>query len=280
MGVTSQKPSELFERESIWASSVASKLRELPRLDLAEPLETCHTQPVHIVCQACRHTESSLNHCDRFYCPMCTGRLAWRRRRRIEWWAHQVAQPKHLVLTIRNTNTLTKKHVKTFKHHLSRLRRSKLFSHVSGGLQSLEVTNEGRGWHLHAHLLLAGPYLPGADLAHKWARLVGQDFAIVKIKSVQDKAYLQEVTKYAVKGSELASWGAWEIATFIDSFTGLRAFSTFGDLYKDNALRERSLKELTLPSYLCDKCGCEDFWYLDQNEHDWFETTGKLPWQN
>lgn len=280
MGVTSQKSSELFEREGIWASSIATKLREVNRPDLSEPLESCHTRQTFCVCQSCHHPEHGLNHCDRFYCPMCTGRLAWRRRQKIEWWARQVKEPKHLVLTIRNSKTLSKTYVQKFKSCLGKFRRSKVMAPVRGGLCSLEVTNEGRGWHLHAHLLLDGPFLSGQDIARRWARIIGQDFAIVKIKDCRDQAYLGEVTKYAVKGSELSSWEGYEIECFIDAFSGVRTFGTFGTLFKDNALRQKALEALAAPGMTCDKCGNEDFWFLDENEFNWFQATGKLPWQD
>jgi len=277
MGVTSQFPSELFDREVIWSDSIIAKLKELPRPDLYEALENCHSFETWFICQGCHAEEHAWNHCDRFYCPLCVSRLAWRRRRKVEWWANQVKEPKHLVLTVRNTKTLSKTYVQSFRRNLSKLRRSTLFCSARGGLLSLEVTNEGQGWHLHAHILLDGPFISGDVLARRWARAVKQDFAIVKIKDCRQKQYLQEVTKYAVKGSDLASWGRCEIEEFIDAFTGVRAFSTFGTLYKDGALREKALTDLTLPNMTCDKCGGEDFWFLDENEHEYYRTTGKLP---
>lgn len=280
MGVTSHFSPELFDREELWASSIAIKLREANRPDLASSLEQCHQHLVHRICRGCHTDHPSPNHCDRFYCPLCIGRLAWHRRRRIEWWARQVKEPKHIVLTVRNTNTLTKKYVQRFKRSLNRLRRCKLFRGVRGGLQSLEVTNEGRGWHLHAHLLVDVDYIPAPHLAQAWSRQVQQDFAIVKIKDCRDQSYLGEVTKYAVKGSALSSWDAWEIVTFIDAFTGVKTFSTFGSLFKDNAVRQRALLELEAPSVICPKCGSEDYWFLDDSEFDYYSATGKLPWQS
>ena len=218
-----------------------------------------------------------MNHCDRFYCPMCTARLSYRRKLTLEWWAKEVPQPKHLVLTCRNRNSLSKNYVKYFKSALGKLRRSNLFESVRGGLTSLEVTNEGRGWHLHAHLLLDSDYLPCETIASKWADLIGQDFAIVKIKSVKDQSYLREVTKYVVKGSDLASWPGHEIAEFIDAMTGIRCFGTFGTLFKDRAKRARAKKELAPKMMECNNCQNYDFWYLSPSEFKWFEETGKLP---
>ena len=278
MGVTSQIPAELFEREAIWSASIVSKLQELNRPDLYRPLADCHRYQTHFVCQSCHHETHALNRCDRFYCPLCVGRLAWRRRQKIAWWVKTVPEPKHIVLTQRNSSTFSKTYVHKFQKSLRSLRRSSTFRQVSGGLCSLEVTNERRGWHLHAHLLVDGPFIPGYDLSRAWARRVKQDFAIVKIKDCRDQSYLQEVTKYVIKGSILASFNGWEIECFIDAMTGVRCFSTFGSLFKDNALRMNAINALETPSMTCDKCSGEAFWYLDDAEYEAYYTTGKLPW--
>lgn len=225
----------------------------------------------------CHKPTVIVNRCDRFYCPMCTSRLSFRRRLSVEFWTRQVKEPKHLVLTVRNRNSLSKTYVQSFKINLSKLRRSKVFNSVRGGLVSMEVTNEGKGWHLHSHLLLDSPFLDVKTIARKWASLVGQDFAIVCIKDVRNKSYLSEVTKYAVKGSQLAAWTGNEIAEFIDAFTGVRTFSVFGTLFKDRAKRQQLLNKLGPRSMSCPHCESEDFWYLDTNEWTEYECTGRVP---
>lgn len=277
MGLTSHFPSELWQKEAIFAASIAAKLWESGRPDLSGPLEACHQSETFCHCLACGHTMSFFNRCDRFYCPMCVAKLCWRRRQSIAAWTEAVTQPKHVVLTVRNTTNLSKTYVQWFKTALGKLRRLKTNTNWRGGLQSLEVTNEGRGWHLHAHLLVDAGWIPASDLAVQWSRLVAQDFAIVKVKSTQDRAYLQEVTKYAVKGSEAASWSGKKIGEFVDSFTGVRQFSVFGSLYKDRALRSKIKEELTPEKCSCPKCTSKNLRYLDQLEEDWMKETGQWP---
>ena len=220
------------------------------------------------------------DHCDRFYCPRCQSRLSFKRKLKLQWWANQVKEPKHLVLTARNRNSSSKVYVQYFKTKIRSLLHSKLFKPVIGGLCSLEVTNEGRGWHLHSHLLLETPFIPANRISQEWSKRINQDFAIVKIKDCSEKTYLQEVTKYAVKGSMLASWTGPEIAEFIDAFQGVRTFGTFGQLFKDQALRAKALKELGSDGMTCPECGNYDFWYLSPNEFKWYQETGQFPKQS
>lgn len=277
MGVTQHFPLELFHREEVFARSVAAKLWESGRPDLSWPIEDCHTSETFCHCLTCGHVVSFWNRCDRFYCPMCAARLAWRRRRSVEAWAEAIEQPKHVVLTARNTTNLSKTYVKWFKANIGKLRRRKTNTHWRGGLTSLEVTNEGRGWHLHAHLLVDTDWVDPQWLSRTWAKLVAQDYAIVAIRDTRDRSYLSEVTKYAVKGSQLASWSGLEASAFIDAMTGVRQFSTFGTLFKDRALRSEVAEQLTPKQCECPKCSSTTLRYLDQNEEDWFEATGQIP---
>jgi hypothetical protein len=277
MGVTSHLPLELWRREEIFARSIAAKLWEAMRPDLSAPLEACHTSETFCHCLACGTVSAFWNRCDRFYCPMCTAKLCFKRRQSIQLWAKSITQPKHVVLTARNTTHLSKNYVKHFKASLGKLRRQKPNTHWRGGLSSLEVTNEGRGWHLHAHLLVDADWIDPVDLSQSWGRLVAQDFAIVKVKSVSDQSYLQEVTKYAVKGSEEASWSGLETACFIDAMSGIRQFSVFGTLYKDRALRSKIKSELTPGRCECSQCASTHLRFLDHNEEEWLKETGRWP---
>lgn len=141
----------------------------------------------------------------------------------------------------------------------------------------MEVTNEGKGWHLHAHLLIDVDWLPMADVSQTWAKLLGQDFAIVAAKDVRDRSYLQEVTKYAVKGSEIASWSGKTAKEFIEAFEGVRQFSCFGSLFKDRATRQAIADELAPGKPACKSCQSENLRYLDDNEEKWLRETGQWP---
>jgi hypothetical protein len=116
-----------------------------------------------------------------------------------------------------------------------------------------------------------------ADISTTWGRLLGQDFAIVAARDVRDRSYLSEVTKYAVKGSDLASWPGWAAKSFIEAFEGVRQFSCFGSLYKDRAMRQAIKEELAPGKPACRNCASENLRYLDDNEEEWLHTSGEWP---
>ena len=149
--------------------------------------------------------------------------------------------------------------------NLARLRRAKCFEHVRGGCTSLEITNEGAGWHLHAHSLLDVRWLDMETVSRKWGKLVGQNFAIVKIKDVRKEDYMREICKYVVEGSEIARWPAEQILEFVTALKGLRCFTSFGALRElAPAIRE----ELHFAKPLAEPCECGSRKYHYRSETD------------
>ena len=272
-GVTSQaSQSVMWEREIVFKESILAKLRGIGRGELAGKMAECHTIETFKRCTGCRKLSKFYNRCELFFCPVCAPRLSRERKTAVEWWTKQISQPKHLVLTVRNTDSLSKEYVCFLKTQLSKLRRSKVFRAVKGGFYSLEVTNEGRGWHVHFHILIDAPWLCMPDVSQVWAKLVGQDFAICKIKDCRGEEYLKEVTKYAVKGSELAKWSGDTIANFITAFEGVRFFGVFGSLYAKRTLWSEWIKALQDIKPLC-QCGCNSWRLLSPEELLWEEET-------
>jgi hypothetical protein len=136
-------------------------------------------------------------------------------------------QPKHMVLTARNRKEL-RPMLKVVLDGVRKIRRREVFAGVRGGWCSIEVTNEGRGWHVHAHLLVDVRFIEAKFLATEWAECVGQDFAIVKIKDAREKHYLAEVTKYTVKPSVFIKWPHENRVEFVQGIRSKRMFFAFG----------------------------------------------------
>jgi len=273
-GVTPQL--SFWSEHVIQAESIVCKLREAGRFDLSDPLNKCHTQLSMLECTNCGRAKPFYNRCELGHCPLCQPRLSRERKQSVEWWTRQVQQPKHVVLTVRNTAVFTKQYVLWFKAAWGRLRRSSLAAGWNGGFYSLEVTNEGHGWHLHLHALIDTRWIDAKALACKWAKLTGQDFSIVKVKDVRQADYLAEVTKYAVKGSQLASWSPTDIAAYIDSMTGVRTFGVFGKLYSLRAEWHEFLDTLQKEMPACE-CGCQSYYVLTEAEFAWKQQTGEYP---
>ena len=133
----------------------------------------------------------------------------------------------------------------------------------------MEVTNESRGWHLHAHWLVDARWVDQCELSRTWGRLVGQEYAIVKVIDLlkgergtiggeRDLThYERELMKYCVKGSALAKWPAQEIRDFVHAVRNQRFFFCFGDLFH-RARKLRAQLEQSKPPIVCD-CGCSHY---------------------
>jgi len=242
-GVTSHpakktlKRTKLAHTESFWHQSVihrntvAVKLREAGLHEEAGILENCHSRTTVAVCTDCGKTSQFENRCDLFFCPQCQIRLQREREDQVRWWTVEVKQPKHVVLTVKNTPTLAPAHVDRLRGWLRKLRRSKFASNWLGGFYRFEVTNEKTGWHLHIHLLVDAHWIDQLKLSATWNRITKQQGRIVKVMDCRGESYLHEVTKYCVKGNMLASWSPDKLRSFITAFQGKRTFGVFGSLY-------------------------------------------------
>jgi len=278
-GVTSQFPKQrqgsLFAKELIHFASVLAKLDESGHNDIADEIRHCHSDVAYRRCKGCHTTSRFYNRCEKFWCPICQPRLARERKQAVEWWAKEIKQPKHVVLTIRNFDVLNKAKVTEFKDNFAKLRRRNVWRLVTGGFYRIEVTNESRGWHLHMHVLVDARWVDAKLLAETWGKIVGQEFAIVKVKDARSKDYLAEVTKYVVKGDQLATWQAQQVVDFVTSFTGVRAFGVFGSLYGKRTEWREWIEAIHAGRTKC-ACGCDDWQILGENEYVWEETVGTV----
>jgi hypothetical protein len=275
-GVTRQAKQRTFEfSRQLVREQLVARLLTSSRPDFAAKLAECHSRKTVKRCTNCNTISTFYNRCDLNYCPSCQPRLSRERAESIEWWTKLIKQPKHVVLTARNSATLTKNALQGYKSALKKLLRRSLAREWAGGCYSLEITNEGRGWHVHFHLLVDARWIDQAQLAKVWGALVGQDFAIVHVTDCRGQDYLREVTKYAVKGTDLAKWPPEEIVTYIAATRGVRTFGTFGTLFKRNAEFREWLQDLQHKDIAC-PCGCTKFQFISEEEWEWHEATSSL----
>lgn len=265
-GVTSQKEKQTTFSQSLHRSIVAMKLRTAGLHEDAEKLDNCHSTWTFQVCNGCSTVKKFANRCDNFFCPECQPGLARARAKAVQWWTIGIAQPKHIVLTVKNVPDLTKAHVKQFKRWWATLRRRKFAKNWTGGFYALEVTNEGNGWHLHLHALIDSRWICQKTLVEQWQDITGNAGRICYVKDCRKSDYLKEVTKYAVKGSELAAWSPEKIARFVEAFRGVRTFGVFGSLYGKRTAWKEWIQSQNAQLQKCN-CGCSEFRYYD--EHQW-----------
>lgn len=197
--------------------------RELQSFMRCRTEEHIHT----FFCQSCGQPHHFDFRCEKRFCPSCAVNLSQERKQVLEACCHLLKEPKHLVLTARNQESL-KPMLRLVLGGVRKFLRRRLCSRIRGGWCSFEVTKESKGWHVHAHLLIDSPFLPADEVARVWASCVGQSFAIVKLKDCRRKEYLSEVTKYTVKPAQLLEWSFQEVCEFVKAIRARRMFLAFG----------------------------------------------------
>ena len=260
-----KRQGQLLDNNDDFHETIRIKLQGLQESNQFYNFSRCGSDEIFRTCRNCGKWETFEYRCNLKWCPRCQQRLSIIRKNLIGMWAKKIAQPKHLVLTHRNFPTLTRRKIREHTRDLARMRRSKCFREVRGGCVSTEITNEQRGWHLHAHLLIDVTWLDMPDVSRRWGKICGQEFAIVKIKDVRDRDYLHEICKYIVEGSELAKWKPDELNEFVQAVKGVRMFNSFGSL-RDLApqIRKELFSQKPDPP-MCD-CGSMDYTYEDQTQ--------------
>jgi hypothetical protein len=252
-----QQP-KLIENREVHKASIEAKLSGLMNSRQFENFQKCGREEIYRTCRNCHKHETFYFACNRRWCPLCNYKLTAARAATLYAWSKTIDQPKHLVLTITNFFILTRSRIRQFQRALVRLRKQKLWSTIRGGCCSIEITKGATGWHLHAHLLLDTDWIEMPDLAKAWSAQVGQNFAIVKVKDVRGSDYVQEVSKYVAKGSDLATWEPEHLMEFINAIRGLRFFFQFGSLLKRGKQIRRDLLAARANGKTC-SCGCSNF---------------------
>jgi hypothetical protein len=220
----------------------------------------CGHEQIYRTCKQCRKFQTFTYQCNIKWCPNCQFKITDQRRKVLQVWTQKISQPKHLVLTQRNFQILTRRKIREHTRNLAKMRRLKSFAGVRGGCVSVEITREDAGWHLHSHWLLDTDWLEMQKISTDWGMLVGQQFAICKVKDCRDKSYLQEVTKYVVKSADMARWAPQAINEFVRAIRGLRFFFSFGALHALAPAIRRELQAQKPPPPVCD-CGCDEWIY-------------------
>jgi hypothetical protein len=254
---------ELIPGPDLLKEQIRGKLVGLLETNQFQNFERCGNEMIYQTCKNCGQVHELPMNCNLKWCPRCQWRITGRRSAVLRKWAATIDQPKHLVLTQRNFPVLTKKEIKQHKQNLLRMRRSSLFTEVKGGCVSVEITNESRGWHLHSHWLLDVRWMDIREIAKKWGELVGQEFAIVKIKDLRGAEYVHEVAKYVVEANSMANWPAEQILELVTASRGTRFFFQFGSLL---AQGKRIKAEINMEKPESEPCECGAKAWLYESE--------------
>lgn len=176
---------QLIPEDEDFAETIRVKLHH--RLDSTQYWNFCRCgdEDFYRTCKDCGKVETYKYRCNIKWCPRCQWRITETRKKVLALWSMKINQPKHLILTQKNFPILTRRKIKMHNVAFAKLRRTTVFEKVLGGCRSVEITNESRGWHLHSHCLLDVRWLDMPEISRIWGKLVGQEFAIVKVKDVE-----------------------------------------------------------------------------------------------
>lgn len=189
-------------------------------------------------------------------CPMCAIRraskvlTAYLERFEVVRTANPQLRPYLVTLTIKNGPDLRERmgHLRSSLRKMTQARRDHLkaprknrfveFCRSAGGFHSFEVTNEGRGWHPHCHMVWMCETPPnGLVLSQEWHGWTGDSFIVdVRLIEGDPVAGFVEVCKYALKfgGLSLAdNWHAYEVLSgqrMIDAHGAFRGVEVPEDL--------------------------------------------------
>ena len=256
---------QLIAADELHRETIRGKLNGLLESTQMSNFERCGVESCYRTCRSCGTVEKFAYRCSLKWCPSCQWRIATRRAEKISAWTKHVHQPKHVVLTQRNFEILTPSKLRQLQKCIAKIRRNRVFRDVKGGCVSIEITNEGRGWHVHTHWLCDARWINAAELAIAWGKLVGQDFGIVKVLDVRGKSYVGEICKYLAKGSEIASWPAERILEFVTAIRGRRFFFSFGSLFHAGAEIRREIARNAPPPHVCE-CGSADCYFETEQQ--------------
>lgn len=267
-GLTSYRSSPKQQQlDRLWDRTIVKDqlTRRILSMDTTQPdglaLLRCHSKATRMTCKGCERSKVYWNRCERRYCPLCAPRLAKERQQQIEFWSTQIKRPKMLTLTARNVPLLTKEYLAWFKVCFRKLRAQKVWESVKGGMWSMEVTNQGRGWHVHLHVLIDAPFVPLGKIERAWSKLIRQAFAIVHIKELTGKGWIKEIVKYVSKPTEMIHWPDDQLKSYLATIDAVKMFGVFGTLYGARSEWTAFVASIRIQGMLCE-CGCSD-WSFD-----------------
>lgn len=189
--------------------------------------------------------------------------------------------PMFVTLTRANLGELHSADIRDLRRAFGKFRRLKFWAaNVKGGVACIEITNTGKGWHPHLHCLLDCEWLAidtprpkkyhsrdakkklcqraAAELERTWSKCIGQLVSSVKVKRTSGPDIIQEVCKYAVKGSDLVD-SPDPIGPAIWAMKSTRLVTSFGSFFGKNLVTAEEKK----PPLPCPSCAAKNSWVTD-----------------
>jgi hypothetical protein len=196
----------------------------------------------------------AVQRCNSRFCPRCARRTGRKSLERIFKRLHidpetDTTPLRFLTLTMPGQpGVALHERVKRIRAALKRLYRSPIWKdRISGSIGKLEVTKKAKNWHVHAHFLIKGDYLPNKELRSAWAKALGEDENLIHYPWIEKpkpgKGAFFEMAKYIAKPVSFIGlnkskgkkdqnsrpWTTDEMIEFYEVFQGARIFMTTGE---------------------------------------------------
>jgi hypothetical protein len=199
-----------------------------------------------------------LTRCDLKWCPSCQHALAARTADRYARITTLCQWPLRVTLTAKNFAYDELHGLRSLRRAWSRFRRLRWFrKRVPGGVTAFEITEKGRGFHVHCHGLWDCRWLavdecepPRGASREAWkkkakaaASEVGEQWSLccdrpasIQVRRVWKRdggdisEALAETLKYSVKGSDLVD-SPRPVAPLIEMLDGTRMITSFGTFF-------------------------------------------------
>lgn len=230
-------------------SLIRQRLREEGELDLLAKIAICQ-EPILLKCMSCGHKREVPQRCKRRWCPCCSKRTAADRATEMEYIVARMRYPLFVTLTMQHGSTVSSGDVTTLLSAFGKLRHRNIWKkRVGGGVATVELTNQGGGWHPHLHAVVDCYWLSittrpppkhftleqkkevykaaSAEIGGIWAKILKQPTASCRVKRADHHTIAKEVTKYTVKAADLIT-SPVPIGEIIRSLDKRRALRTFG----------------------------------------------------
>jgi len=168
-----------------------------------------------------------------------------------------------MVLTVENIpdHALTRDYVVHLKDCFGQLRRLK-FARKWSGFYTVQITNSGRGFHVHIHALIGLPFVDINQVREEWMRLTKGAGRIVKL--VTGHHDFGHLVRYVAKPSEIVSWTPAQVGGFARAFENVKTFSTFGSLWSLRTKYSAWLRETRAENRKCSCCGHRHFHFYTE----------------
>ena len=234
-----------------------ARLNEEGESEFARRLGKCG-QKLRLVCTCCGVFKDVFTRCDLKWCPSCQHALAAATAARYASIMALCQWPLRVTLTAKNYRYEELHGLRELRRAWGKLRRLRWFRrHVPGGVVGFEITDIGKGWHIHAHGLFDCRWLAvdesepsrfatkeqwkkkakaaASEVGEQWALCCGRQ-ASVQVRRVWRRdggdigPALAETLKYSVKGSDLVNCRR-RIGPLLSMLDGTRMITSFGTFH-------------------------------------------------